>query len=78
MMLGCMLLVMAAFAGFSEEVRRFDHNKDGKPDQWEYYRDGACFAEWWTAIAMDVWTTGPSMRTAKRCGQSSTLTVTAR
>jgi hypothetical protein len=39
-MLGCVLLVTTAFAGMPEEVRRFDHNKDGKPDQWEYYRDG--------------------------------------
>jgi hypothetical protein len=38
--LGCMLLVTTSFAGTGEEVRRFDHNNDGKPDQWEYYRDG--------------------------------------
>jgi hypothetical protein len=39
-MLGCVLLVTSSFAGMSEEVRRFDHNNDGKPDQWEHYRDG--------------------------------------
>jgi hypothetical protein len=39
-MLGCVLLMTTAFAGTSEEMRRFDHNKDGKPDQWEHYRDG--------------------------------------
>jgi hypothetical protein len=40
LMLGCLLLVTTSLAGAAEEVRRFDHNKDGKPDQWEYYRDG--------------------------------------
>src|SRR5262245_10939781 len=39
-MLGCVLLVTTAFAGMSDEVRRFDHNNDGKPGQWEHYRDG--------------------------------------
>jgi hypothetical protein len=39
-MLGCLLLVTTSFAGTSKEVRRFDHNQDGKPDQWEYYRNG--------------------------------------
>jgi hypothetical protein len=39
-MLGCVLWVMSSFAGMSEEVRRFDHNNDGKPDQWEHYLDG--------------------------------------
>jgi hypothetical protein len=34
-MLGCLLLVTTSFAGMPEEVRRFDHNKDGKSDQWE-------------------------------------------
>jgi hypothetical protein len=34
-MLGCLLWVTISFAGMPEEVRRFDHNKDGKSDQWE-------------------------------------------
>ena len=40
-MLGCMLLVTASFAGTGEQVRRFEHNKDGKPDQWEYFTPGS-------------------------------------
>jgi antitoxin component YwqK of YwqJK toxin-antitoxin module len=39
-MLGCLLLVTTSFTGTSEEMRRFDHNQDGKPNQWEYYRNG--------------------------------------
>jgi hypothetical protein len=40
LMLVCLLLVTISLAGAAEEVRRFDHNNDGKPDQWEHYRDG--------------------------------------
>ena len=40
LMLVCLLLVTTSFSGMSEEVRRFDHNNDGKPDQWEHYWDG--------------------------------------
>jgi hypothetical protein len=40
-MLGCMLLVTASFAGTGKEVRRFDHIKGGKPDQWEYFTPGS-------------------------------------
>jgi hypothetical protein len=39
-MLGCVLLAMTVFGGMAEEVRRFDNNRDGKTDHWEYYRDG--------------------------------------
>ena len=39
-MLGCMLLATTVFGGTAEEVRRFDNNRDGKTDHWEYYRDG--------------------------------------
>src|SRR5262245_13952013 len=39
-MFTCLLLWRAAFAAMPEEVRRFDHHNDGRPDQWEVYRDG--------------------------------------
>ena len=39
-MVGCALLLTTPLARAVEEVRRYDSNKDGKTDQWEYYQDG--------------------------------------
>jgi hypothetical protein len=33
-------LLTAVVVHSAEEVRRFDKNRDGKYDQWEYYQDG--------------------------------------
>ena len=34
------VLLSTAFADTAEDVRRFDNTRDGREDQWEYYRDG--------------------------------------
>ena len=37
-MLGCVLVATTVLGSKAEEVRRFDKNRDGKQDQWEYYQ----------------------------------------
>ena len=38
--LACVLMIAMSLADAAEEVRRFDTNKDGKIDQWEYFLEG--------------------------------------
>jgi hypothetical protein len=37
-MLGCVLVATTVLGSKAEEVRRFDKNRHGKHDQWEYYQ----------------------------------------